>query len=137
MADTLDEDHAQAGLDLLRAVPGLTVYDGQVPQLTTPPYVMVYPEVSWPRDGTGNTITNLSVTVVAKWTCHSVGESAAAARAVQMLVRTGLLNQRPAISGRSCGFIKQDEVLAPEKDESTGRLVMDAVSTYSLTTFPG
>jgi hypothetical protein len=142
VSDTLDDAHAQAGLALLRADIVLTVYDGKVPdQVATGPgpdlpYVLVYSKVSWPRDGAGNTIQGTAVTVSATWTCHCVGASAQAARGLQGRVRAALLNQRPVIAGRSCGLIKQDEVLDPNPDESTGRLVMDAVSTYSLVTTP-
>lgn len=136
MADTLDEDHAQAALALLDADPALTVFDGKVPDGTIPPYVLVYTEVSRPSGdgGVANTLTGTSATFLVRWTCHCVGETAAAARAVAMRVRVALLDQRPVINGRNCGPIRQDEVLAPNRDETTGRLVMDAISIYSLIT---
>jgi len=136
MTDAIDETLAQAGLNLLRADAGLTVYDGRVADGATLPYVLVYTTVSWPAGGAGNTITGARITAVAKWTCHCVAESASGARIVQQRVRAALLNQTPTVPGRSCGQIKQDEVLAPNRDESTGRLVMDGVSIYSAVCTP-
>lgn len=134
MADLVDENLAQAGLLLLAADDGLTVFDGKVPDGTSPPYVLVYTTVSWPHGeaGAANAINGLAVSTRTEWNCHCVGESAAAARAVQMRVRAALLNQRPTVTGRSCGLIQQDEVLAPVRDETIGGLVMDGVSIYSM-----
>lgn len=132
----IDETLAQAGLNLLRADAGLTVYDGRVPDGAGRPYVLVYTRVAWPHDGTGNSLTGASVTAHVTWTCHCVGETASTARVVQQRVRAALLNQSPVVAGRSCGQIKQDEVLAPSRDESLGVLIADGVSIYSLISTP-
>lgn len=140
MADLLDEQHADAGLNLLIADPALKVYDGKVPDPTpTPPYVVVYTTVAWPGRDTGaaNALDGLAVTVTAEWVIHCVGLSGESARAVAMRVRAALLNQRPTIAGRNCSLIVQDDVQAPVRDETTGRLVMDQVVTYSMTSVPG
>lgn len=143
MTDLLDQLHADAGLGLLAADVGLRVYDGRVPDNTNTgagpelPYVLVYTTVKWPPDGTANALDAQAVTVEVEWNCHCVAETAAAARAVQMRVRAALLNKRPTIAGRSVGLIKQEEVLPPNRDESTGRLVMDCVSNYTLVSAPG
>jgi len=135
MSDLLDEQHAQAALTLLAADVFLTVFDGKVPDPTPdPPYVLVYTTVERPIEGIGNAVEGLSDTVITTWYCHCVGETAAAVRAVVMRVRTALLDQRPVITGRSCGLIRMGEVLAPNRDETTGRLVMDSTVTFSLTT---
>lgn len=138
MTDTLDEAHAQVGLAALRLNANLLhVYDGKVDEdpatgkTPDPPYVLVYSRVAWPRDGIGTSLSAAQVTITTTFTCHCVGLNAAAARAVQMQVRSTLLNLRPVIAGRNCSPIKQDEALDPDRDESTGRLVMDAVSVYS------
>lgn len=132
MTDYLEELHAQQGLAALIANPNLlAVYDGKVPDSAPFPYVLVYTRVQWPRDGLGTSLSALQVTATATFTCHCAAESAAAARAVQGQVRSALLNFRPAITGRNCSPIKQDESLDPNRDETTGRLVMDAVSIYS------
>ena len=138
MADDLDELHAQAGLALLVADPGLVVFDGKVPDGALPPYVLVYTTVERPAGemGVANALDGLSATVTATWYCHCVGESAAAARAVAMRVSRALLDRRPTIAGRACGLIRQGEMTPPNRDETTGRLVMDLVAVYHLTTTP-
>lgn len=148
MSDTLDEDHAQLALDLLRADVALTVYDGVVPNPTLAPlepvdaaptpYVLVYAVVSRPADmaGAANTLDGRSATFLVRWYCHCVGASASAARIVAGRVRAALLDVRPTLTGRTCGMIRQDGSMAPQRDESTGRVVMDAVSIYSLVTTP-
>lgn len=138
MADLLDEQHAQAGLALLEAGDPDRVHDGRVPDGAALPYHLVYTTVRWPAGeaGAANALDAQAVTVIAEWTVHSVAETAADARAMQMRARASLLNRRPAIAGRSCGLIRQDEVRAPVRDETTGRLVMDAVSIYSMISAP-
>lgn len=137
MADQLDELHAQAGLALLTANSALAgrVFDGKVPDPTPdPPYVVVYTTVEWTRDGIGTALGATQNTVTTTYNCHCVGLTAAAARAVGMQVRSSLLNVRPVIASRNCGPIKQDDTIPPQRDESTGRLVMDAIANYSYTT---
>ena len=89
-----------------------------------------YVVVEWTRDGIGTALTSTQVTVTTTLYCHCVGETAASARAVAMRVRAALLNVRPVIAGRNCGPIKQRETVPPQRDETTGRLVMDAVGVY-------
>jgi len=142
MSDLLDEQHAQVGLALLIANPALgaaKVFDGAVPNQVPPapplplPYVIVYTVVSWTRDGIGTALNGTQVTVTTTWNCHCVGETAASARAMAMLVRSSLLNVRPVIAGRNCGPIKlTDDPQAPQRDETTGRLVMDESATYGF-----
>lgn len=133
MTDTLDETHAQVAFTALAANAALIhVFDGVVPSPTPdPPYVLIYSKISWPRDGIGTALTATQRTITCTYTCHCVGLSPRAARGIQMEVRATLLNLRPVISGRNCSPIKQDEQLEPDRDESTGRLVVDAISTYS------
>jgi hypothetical protein len=134
MTDFLDETHAQQGLAALIANPNLTqVFDGKVPDGTLSPYVLAYTRVEWPRDGIGTSQAGIQNTIHTTYTLHCVGESAAAARAVQMQARSSLLNFRPTITGRNCSPIKQVDAMDPDRDESTGRLVMDAVSIFDFT----
>lgn len=143
MSDLFDEEHAQAGLLLLRANPALgpnRVFDGKVPDPTpTPPYVVVYSVVEWPSGDVGiaNSLDHFSVTCRTTYYCHCVGLTAAAARAMGMQVRSSLLDVRPVVAGRVCNLIEQTETVPPQRDESTGKLVMDAIGVYSFASAPG
>jgi hypothetical protein len=128
-----DEPHAAVLLALLEAIPQ-PVYDGEVPSGATRPYVLVYITVQTSDTSTFTAASDITtVTLYA----HCVGDTAAAARLVQAAVRSALLNITPTISGRTCGQISEDEALSPDTDETTGVSVMDAISIYSLTTWPG
>ncbi len=133
MSDLLDETHAQQGLALLIANPNLAaVYQGSVVDPTpNPPYVVVYTRVAWPRDGIGTALDSVQKTITTTYTCHCVGLTESAARAVGMQVRSSLLNAKPVISGRSCTPIKQDDALDADRDDTTGRTVFDAIAIYS------
>lgn len=132
---SLEEDHAQVAFALLAANTNLTaVFDSRVDDPTpTPPYVVVYPAVAWPRDGAGTALDGRQVTVTTTWTCHCVGLTAAAARAVGMQVRSSLLGVRPVVAGRQCGLIKVDDALPADRDESLGYAVFDVVQVFSFT----
>jgi hypothetical protein len=136
VTDGLDQALANAGLALLAADPALTVYDGAVPSPTPDvsahPWVLVYTTVSRPTGDPDNPLNGRSGVWVARWILHCVGGNAVAARAVAQRARTQLLDVRPVIAGLSCGLIRWDESLPPQRDETTGVLVMDAVETYSL-----
>lgn len=131
--DQDDEAHAQVGLQLLRADTGLTVHDGSVPDNAQMPYVVIYTHIER-MSGPANALDGASKTVTVRWYCHCVAENGIAARAVAMRVRAALLDQRPVIPGRSSDLIRQEQTLPPARDETTGRLVMDAVQVYRLTT---
>jgi hypothetical protein len=132
--DLTEEQHAQAGLALLYAAPGLgptRVFEGKVPDpMPDPPYVVVYIQVDWTLDGIATALDATQVTVTTMFNCHCVGLTAAAARATAMLVRSALLNVRPVIAGRNCGPIKHGDTFPPQRDESTGRPVMDVITEY-------
>ncbi|HEX7160402.1 MAG TPA: hypothetical protein VF223_04105 [Trebonia sp.] len=130
---TIDQALVDAGLDRLRADSLLTVYDGVVPQTPADHYVLVYSQVEWPDDDPDNTVEGKTEAVTARWICHCVGPTAVSARAVAQRVRTQLLDHRPTVAGVECAPIGQAESVPPTRDESTGRLVMDAVAVYELT----
>jgi hypothetical protein len=134
MTDGLDQLVANAGLALLTADAGLVVFDGAVPNpAPAPPYCVVFTTVNRPSEDPDNAADGRSRVWSAAWIVHSVGANAAAARAVAQRVRTQLLDVTPVISGLSCNKIRMDpDSPPPEKDETTGVVVMDAVSTYRL-----
>ena len=133
--DGLDEAHAKVALDILTADGGSwTVYKGSVGPLPTKPYVLVYTVVEWPGVGISNALDGRSGTCVTRWYTHSVGESDQGTRAVANRVRQLLVNVRPTIAGRSCGFIQQETALPFQRDETTGALIQDLTAVYILTT---
>lgn len=142
MADLLDKAHMDAALSLLRADTSLAVYpdtEGNTPDpaARAQRYVRVYTAIERPADAAGNTLDGKSGTWTVRWYCHCIGPNEYSAAAVAMRVRAALLDVRPTIAGRSCGFIRQDSAAPPTRDETTGQAVMDAVVVYRLTTQPG
>lgn len=136
MTDGIDELHAQAGLQLMVGDPYLLrVFDSVVPNPTPdPPYVLVYTDVAWPRDGVGTSLTGQQIAVTTTYTCHCVGLTPVAARVVGMQVRASLLGVRPVVAGRTCGLIKQAVANPPIRDESLGFAVFDAVMEFDFST---
>jgi hypothetical protein len=136
LTDGLDQALLAAGLDLLRADDDLTVFDGAVPtdpatgKKMPPPYVLVYSTVGRPAAHPDTSLRNESSRFIPRWYCHCVGANANASRAVAQRVRTALLDVRPAVDGLSCNPIRQAEDNPPDRDETTGVLVMDAVQVY-------
>lgn len=133
---SLEEDHAQQILAPLIANANiLALHDGVVDPTvpTTYPYVLVYIDVAWPRDGLGTSLKAQQVTVTTTATVHCAALSAVGARAVAAQVRTSLLNLRPTITGRDCSPIKQDSAEPVARDESTSAAIFDAIAVYSFT----
>jgi hypothetical protein len=141
-----DNAHAAALLALLAAVssPDLTVYDGAVakpvpPALPPePPYVVVY---FADADPSGTDAPSLHLTGqprrhVTDAYVHSVGANGEAARIVAARVRTALLGVRPTITGRTCYPIRRQDGQPSTRDESTGRLVIDKIDVYRLSSIP-
>lgn len=140
MADTLDREHYDAVMSLLRAdtgPPALKVYpdaEGLVPTNPVPPYVRVYFYVERPPDDPMNSVKALSTTWTCRWLIHCVGANEYATIATAMRVNRALQDVRPTIAGRTCGRIRQEGSNPPQRDESTGVLVMDRMDTYRLIT---
>jgi hypothetical protein len=138
VTDGLDQAFAAAGLDLLRAVDGLTVYDGAVPAdvlkvRPVRPYVLVDCDVAPVAYSPDNPIDRVATTMwKVSWYCRCVGADAEAARAVTQMVRTALNDVRPSIEGVSCDQITLADWSPPDRDESTGQLVMSALRVYEL-----
>ena len=124
--------HASAILDLLRADPHLTVYDGgTVPDLTEPPYVVVY--LSIDAESMSRLCMSSDRTQV-RLTTHSVGANGQAARIVASRVRAALLDVKLAVDGWTSYPIRRDYGQPPDRDESTGRVAMDAIDVWTYTT---
>lgn len=133
MTDLLDQAVTDAVLALLTADASLVTFDGIVPDPTPdPPYCLVYTHVMRPSGDPNNPLTGRSALWVARFIVHCVGGNAKAARAVVQRVRTNLLDVRPVVAGLACGPLRMEDTQPPQRDESTGRPVMDAVSTYRL-----
>ena len=134
MTDTLDVDMLEAGINLLRAVPGLTVYESPLPNpMPSPPFVAVRGTVSWPDDPDGMSLDGLVSRAIVRWFTYSVGETQRAAWEVAQLVRGALLNVRPVIAGMLPGFIRDDFEGEPDPDETTGDVLVTVTHTYRLT----
>jgi hypothetical protein len=134
VTDLLDQAMVDAGLNLLRADSGLTVYDGATPPKVVRPYVLVYTFVERPGDDTSSqALDGLTTRTIVRWYCHCVGDTQMASRAVAQRVRTQLLDQRPTIAGLSCGFIREDQADPPVKDEQVGQPVFDSLAVYRMT----
>lgn len=132
--DGVDVALCQAGIDLLRSDALLTVYDGYVPNTHSLPYVLVYTYTEWPGGSPADALDGVSGAPVARWYCHCVGETSIAAVAVAQRVRSLFLNARlniglPAVN---VGLVYQESATPPQRDESTGSLLMDSVAVYRL-----
>lgn len=137
MTDGLDQAVIDVGLDLLRADSGLVVVDGSEPgPHPAPPYVLVYTTMAWPGDDPDSqSLDAMTSRGIARWICHSIGETAKASRAVAQRVRTQLMDARPAVDGVTCGFIRfeQDDPAYPDRNKVTGVEVIDTMTVYRLT----
>jgi hypothetical protein len=132
------EEHAAAVLALLNAAitTPRKVFDGKVPTGTDPepnPYVLVYFDSNDPEFDFQALPWQFEMAA----TCHCVGGSALAARQLADVVRTALVGVVPVISGRTCMPITREPGTPPQRDESTGVLVMDQIDQYVLRSIPG
>ncbi|GHJ11214.1 hypothetical protein TPA0907_55810 [Micromonospora humidisoli] len=129
-------EHVAAVLPLLQAAPGntpLVVLDGAVPSGQMPPYTLVYFADNDPED---RSLEDEQSRYVLWIYCHNVGGNADAARKVATRARAALLGVVPTVPGRSCWPIRREDGDPPERDESTGTLVMDQVDVYRLESVP-
>lgn len=105
--------HAQAVLDLLRAVPNLTVYDGGgVPAEPALPYCVLF--MDWGAERTAmEAVTDL---FEGRAQVTSVGANALAARIVAQRVAAALLDVVPTVPGRTCWPITHEFSQPPRED---------------------
>lgn len=120
--------HAPVLLSMVRSDPNLTVYDGGVPDLTEPPYVV--PWISVDTEFTDR-LTGETTGGIIRVTTHSVGHNASAARKVAAHVRTAYLDRAPVVAGWVSWPIRHETGLPPTRDESTGRLVIDVIDSWT------
>lgn len=138
---TIDE-HAQAFLTLLDAddtAPALVPLDGEVPQGTLPPYVLVYASARVPAadaEPDKSDLTFGSRAVHARAICHSVGGNAQAARQVADRVRTALLDVRPQLVDRTCSPVRWVDGQDTQRDEQLGTGVFDQIDVYEFSSHP-
>lgn len=132
--------HADAMLTLARGTgPGsaMTVLDGANPDNVPPPYVLVYFADTDPEDADSRSMEDApDGRFVLRGYFHLVGETAEATRALAEKLRARLHGATPTIAGRSCFPIRREDNTPPRRDESTGRLVMDRVDVYRLSSEP-
>jgi hypothetical protein len=134
MTDGIDQALANLVLGLLEADTALKTYDGLVPKDARPPYRQVYVSITRPSEDPDTAADGRSSVWVARYYVHNVasGLDASGARAVAQRTRTTLLDVRPVIAGLNCGLLRLEDSQPPERDETTGVLVMDAITTYRL-----
>jgi hypothetical protein len=137
ITDGIDVALAKVALDLLTAQTGppqLVVFDGVVPANTpvNAGYVLVYCHLSRSSDDPDNSANGRSGVWICRWILHCVSGTASGARGVAARASTALLDVQPVVAGLSCGRIRLEDSLPPQRDETTGVLVMDSVATYRL-----
>lgn len=126
-------EHAAAVLARLAADPNLTVFDGAPPDLTVPPYVVVW--VSVDTEGT-NRLSVVTDRTSLRVTTHSVATTGKGARIVSNRVRAALLDVTLAVGGWRPWPIRHELGLPPQLDESTGRPWISVVDGWTFTTTP-
>lgn len=142
MADTLERDHIDAALGLLRADAGLTVYpdaEGNVPAIVADHYVRVYTSIERPTgvSGASNKLTGSSDTWVTRYYCHCVGPNEYSCAAVAGRVRVALLDVTPmTVPGRICKPIRQEADNPANRSEATGETSYDRLVVYAMRTSP-
>jgi hypothetical protein len=135
---SIEKDHADAILTALRTSgsPALTVHDGRVPDGGAPPYILAYFSDDYPSDSPALALPGESRLYVVRVYLHCVGSNAAAARAMAARATTALLDVVLTVPGRTCWPIRRESGSPPRRDETTGRLVMDKIDIYRLSTLP-
>jgi hypothetical protein len=122
------------------AVPGVTVYDGRVPdgpQEETPPdrYVAAYIDPGTLDDGgiENRKVAHQSTGLTVRWQVTSVAPDRQMAAWLAERVRDGLVDQRPTVAGWACGLIEHTLSRLPRPDEQVQeRPVVVAVDQYQL-----
>lgn len=125
--------HADAVLTLLEAVDNLTVYDGDVPDLPSLPYVVLW--IAEPLRTAGR-LSGEQDDAQSTFQTSSVGSTPEQARWAQAKVHEALLNRRPVITGRSSTRVKHDSAPPVRADYDVDPTVFTAVDLWSAYTTP-
>lgn len=143
MALNILQAHKQVFLDLLdadNASPALVALDGEVPDGTTPPYVLIYMAFRTPSGAEEPEKVSFEaasdVLYASAW-CHSVGGTAHGSLAVAGRVRAALRGVIPVIAGRGeCSRIGNVDGTPTNRDETTGVAVFDTVDVWQFFSLP-
>ena len=125
-------DHVAAVVALVDADPNVTVYDGQVPNEPSLPYVVIRTD-SGRRERSALPASSDRVTV--RIWATSVGETRASAQWVSEKVTTALLDVRPTVTGRSCFPITSVNSQPAREDDVVKPLVF-ALDEFELVSIP-
>lgn len=106
--------HVKAVVDLIDAVPNVTVYDAVVPNMPTLPYAVVY--------GDSGSATQSNFRGQSGWRqwamrVTSVGSTPEQARWCAERVETALLDIRPTVTGRKCSTVDKTLALPVQRDD--------------------
>lgn len=122
--------HVAAIQAMLAADTSLTVFVGESPNSTDPPYVVLYPQMPLVRDeglcGGATTRTHDFQT-----TC--VGATVEQAQLLAGKVDAALREKRPVISGRETGFVRKDFSSPARRDDDVSPAVFYAVDVWTFT----
>lgn len=127
--------HADAVLSLLRAVSGLTVYDGQVPSQPALPYVVVYFDAGPPNQELAS-LDDLSSERDWSFQVTSVGGTREQAQWAVEGAFAGLYGVRPSVAGRSCGRIRHVGSQPARRDDDVTPPLMYATDQWRFLSTP-
>jgi hypothetical protein len=125
-------DHVAAVVALVDADPNVTVYDGQVPNEPTLPYVVIRTDTGRrERSALPATSDRLTLRIWAT----SVGLNRTSAQVVSERVTAALLDVRPTVSSRSCFPITSVNSQPARVDDVNTSLVY-ALDEFELVSIP-
>ncbi len=125
-------DHVAAVVALVDADPNVTVYDGQVPNEPTLPYVVIRTDTGRrERSALPATSDRLTLRIWAT----SVGLNRTSAQVVSERVTAALLDVRPTVTSRSCFPITSVNSQPAREDDVVKPLVF-ALDEFELVSIP-
>lgn len=113
------------------AVPGVTVYDGRVPEEPATRYVVFWPDIGTVR---ALAVCGVSDSAVFRWQTTTVALDRQAAAWLAEKVRDATVDVAPTVDGWVCGPIGHTYARGPQPDETVlERPVVTLVDLYELT----